>query len=1245
MAGRKVRKLFWIFVSVVSLLMLLIAALPFWFPLALRPIAKRFGATYADYQRVGYQYFQLSGLALTNGAVQIHAENARALVPSVWLWRHFTGSKDKPFLEISSWQYMRGPGKSTRSNAPASVYSTFEDIDKLARTLHKWLPNATLTNGIININNRTVTVPEAVWTNRTLAGDVLLSNQPPFTLKLSTEPSGPWKLTFDWEAQQLHSIVSLQDRGQKLTVDGTGNWLTNHFNLAAEFPARGLFPETASLSADSFDVPPRLLGLAQYSDLTGNLHAGWQTNRFDAQLSATAMPQGTNLPPFHLELRAAGDTNSVQLNLAQISAPGLQAGLPAPATIQFHPPFLLQPTTLNVTADLDVLSQWSGAAAPQQLQGKLSGEAIVYPTWGIPNVSFNLSGSSLATWYITTSNLQVNADLKWPLLQLKSTHIEMDDASQISLTGSYDIKQKTVSDGQVRFSGTFGRQFLPANYSFGSASLTGQFAGPLRELTNSASLEVKHVVAPPFNPMDAEARWSAKGLSFKDAQIKLTAGSSSFQLRGSAELAPRQMRLALTALDLIESNQPALRLEQPANLVFNLSRTNAGLQTNATWSATVENLALTGDNRSFRLAADVNWPERGTLQCDAEGMDAHLLKDFIPQADADARLSDFNFSGGWTNGPVEFQLVSDATLKTREQIPFTANAKLTGGKTGIVIERLSVSSTTQAVCRAEGTLPIYCDPSRSDSILQIDAEAPLKLQFLTDPNSVLWKKIGEASGLQLQQPNLTANLSGTWAAPQGEVKMQVQRIALPSRGHALPSVDNLDLAAVMDRTSARISHCRFEIEKQPVTLTGEIPLGESFWSNLRHQRRLPNWRDATGHLTIDNARIAAFTSYLPEILSAEGTASADIFLERGGNLHGEVSIANARTHPLESIGPVRNIHARALLNGQTIRLENSFAEVGGQQINVEGSLQLNEQLLRTNGLPQFQVHLTGTNVPLARNPNVLLRASLDLAVTNSGSEVPVISGTVNLTNSLYLADLHSLVPEHKASPRQRPPYFSLEAEPWANWRLKLNVHGTGFLRVQTPLFQGKVSTTMNLEGTLKNPLALGQVQIDTGSTIIFPFGILDVKQGLFSLTSQDPYRPTMFVDAGSRRYGYDVKLQVTGPVDQPVIQFSSIPSLTSEEIVLMLTAGQIPAGLGASTTMQQRAAGLGVYVGKNLLADFGLGGTGQERLTVRSGEYVSQTGHPTYDVEYKFTDRWSAIGSYDRFDQYVLDLKWKMYSK
>jgi translocation and assembly module TamB len=1236
MAVRKLRaKILWVFLSVVLLLVLAVAALPLWFPWALRPIAKRYGATYAHYQRLGYARFELTDFALTNGVTRVTANDVKAFVPTVWLWRHFNGRRNEEFLAVQSWKYAAAETKSTHANAPPSVHDIFQTIQNLAATLQNWVPTATLSNGTVLVDKQNVEIAAATWTNGNLTAVVSLTNAPPLTVVASTKQRAPWTVTIASEPESLHSTFSISERDGKLGVTGTVDWLTNRIEVAAEFPPRGFIPETATARADTFAVPARLLGIPGYGDIGGTLRADWQTNRFKVQLAAKASPTTTNLPPLNVELSASGDTNAAELDTVKISAPGFQAGLPAPVAIRFQPPFLSQPTTLSVAADLDQ-QHWFLA------QGRLTGSAIVYPTEKFPRVSFTLTGSGITTTSVTTSNLAIDGEFNWPVLEVKNARVEMDDASRISLAGKYDFAEKVIRDGRLNSSGAFGGQFLPADYSFNSASVAAQFGGPLNAITNSAAVQVKHIIVPGVNPVDLQATWNGDGLNFNTAQVTIKTGQTSLMLRGSARFAREEKSVDLTALELSESNRTELQLQQPVQIIFagaSSSRSNSAAR------LSIGEMSLAGDDRELHLAASVNWPERGSVQCQARGLDARLLKAFIPRTDAEAMLNHLDFAGGWTNGPVSFHLTSDATLKTKEQLPFSASAKLAGGKDGVSIEQLSISSATQIVCRAEGSLPVFFDPTGTNGLMQIDPDKPLKLQALTDPNSVLWEKIAEATGVRLDEPNLTANLEGTWAAPKGQVMMHVRRVELPRGAHPLPAIENVDFLAVMDRATARVERLNFEVEKQPVRVTGQIPLGESFWAGLRHTRRLPDWHEASAHLQIENAQIAPFASLLPQVLSSEGSASADISLEPGGNLHGELSVTNARTHALESIGPVRNIQLLARLDGQHVRLEKATAEIGGQPVSVEGGMEINEQLWRTNGLPPFHVHVTGTNVPLARNPSVLLRADVDLAATNSGKDIPIVSGKVKLRDSLFLADLQTLVPERTASARKRPPYFSVEAEPWAHWHMNVNVQGDHFLRVQTPLFAGTVSTVLTLEGTLKDPLALGQVKIDSGSTVTFPFSSLDVKQGFIVLSSEDPYRPNLFVTAEARRFGYDVKMEATGPVDQPVVQFSSIPGLSSEEIVLMLTTGQIPRGVGATATTQQRAQGLALFVGKNLLSDFGLGGGGQERLTFRSGEEISESGRPTYDIEYKLTGKWSVIGEYDRFDQYNLNVKYKLYSK
>jgi translocation and assembly module TamB len=268
---------------------------------------------------------------------------------------------------------------------------------------------------------------------------------------------------------------------------------------------------------------------------------------------------------------------------------------------------------------------------------------------------------------------------------------------------------------------------------------------------------------------------------------------------------------------------------------------------------------------------------------------------------------------------------------------------------------------------------------------------------------------------------------------------------------------------------------------------------------------------------------------------------------------------------------------------------------------------------------------------------------LDLAITQTNGASALISGTAELRNSFFLRDLHDLIPGSVSAPSKRPPYFSIDVEPLAQWRLAARVTGTRFVRIRSTLFNGEVSANLRLEGTLKEPVALGDIRIDTG-LIRFPFASLDVRQGFVTLSSEDPYRPKITVSAGSKQLGYDVKMDASGYVDAPILQFSSIPPLSSEQLVLMMTAGEMPRGT-ISLTPAQKAQTVAVFFGRDVLTRLGVGGEGEDRLSFQSGQEVSEQGKPTYNIEYKLTKRWSLTGEYDRFNAFNAGLKWRVYSK
>jgi translocation and assembly module TamB len=121
-------------------------------------------------------------------------------------------------------------------------------------------------------------------------------------------------------------------------------------------------------------------------------------------------------------------------------------------------------------------------------------------------------------------------------------------------------------------------------------------------------------------------------------------------------------------------------------------------------------------------------------------------------------------------------------------------------------------------------------------------------------------------------------------------------------------------------------------------------------------------------------------------------------------------------------------------------------------------------------------------------------------------------------------------------------------------------------------------------------------------------------------------------------------MEVHGSASEPIIEFSSNPPLSSEEIVLMLTAGSLPRReVGFSN--QQKAGRLAVFLGKGLWSKISPDDGDEERLIIESGEDISSQGKQTYRIEYKLTDDWSLVGEYDRYNALNAGVKWKIFSR
>ena len=102
----------------------------------------------------------------------------------------------------------------------------------------------------------------------------------------------------------------------------------------------------------------------------------------------------------------------------------------------------------------------------------------------------------------------------------------------------------------------------------------------------------------------------------------------------------------------------------------------------------------------------------------------------------------------------------------------------------------------------------------------------------------------------------------------------------------------------------------------------------------------------------------------------------------------------------------------------------------------------------------------------------------------------------------------------------------------------------------------------------------------------------------------DPYTPTVEMLGSSRRFGYDISVEITGSAYDPQVHFSSSPPLSSEQIMLMVMAGENPDGMFYYSGTQ-RASKLGTYISKGLFASGESGGSFLSSLSLDSGENLS----------------------------------------
>jgi hypothetical protein len=138
-----------------------------------------------------------------------------------------------------------------------------------------------------------------------------------------------------------------------------------------------------------------------------------------------------------------------------------------------------------------------------------------------------------------------------------------------------------------------------------------------------------------------------------------------------------------------------------------------------------------------------------------------------------------------------------------------------------------------------------------------------------------------------------------------------------------------------------------------------------------------------------------------------------------------------------------------------------------------------------------------------------------------------------------------------------------------NMRMDLNIQSGPDLIVRNNIARVVLSTDMDIQGTMANPVPLGIVKVEEGR-VYFSKKKFDITQGTLSFIDPQGGPPKLQLESMVEVQGedrqYTIYLTFTGTLDRIQLELRSVPDLEREDIIFMLVTGKTRDEFYASST-------------------------------------------------------------------------------
>ncbi|MGH7945172.1 MAG: hypothetical protein ACREF9_09205, partial [Opitutaceae bacterium] len=802
------RRVLLILLLLVAGLVVLVVSVPLWLGAAVKLAGQSRGLTFASYERIGYSRFALNNVEYRRANVRVTASRAEAETPLVWWWHRWRGRPE--IITVGEWRV-----EVSRRDAPPATpppdrgwMKLRGQLRRIATQLDRWLPRAATGAGLVRWPGGEISVSSAKWAGRELvAGDVTWRS-----LKADAT------VTFAAD-DQLRVAARLVDGTAALKLDSRGPVANGEFALwdqpatiAARFDATGWLAVEATLQGADWNVPAEKLKLGPaYAAVRGSGKIEWRAQRFITDINVAGEPRpDRSAPPLKLALRGNGDMRAFTIESLQASLPGIDALLSEPVTVERSGRIRESAARFTLEADLAKVPWFSAA-------GVVKGEArLVSGISASPVVEFSVEANDVSARDVALSAVTASGRLDWPRLQILDGAVVGGEGERLAWRGGWDIRGKEIFDASVE--GQIRRQslarWLPKQPEFDAVKLSVKAAGPVARLEHRGTVQASGVKAPSLNALDLVAEWTGRSAAIEAFKIEATAGGSTLVAAGKAGLES----VTLATLDFRQGDSPRLRLTEPA-----VVRWRPQLQ--------IESLRLSGPEGSLDAVATAG--ERGRIEIAARNVSAKWFSDLVAMPGPPWTLSLLGLAGSWDGGPMSFALTASASLEIGEGRTAAVNVAARGDKDGVRIEALRATEADATVVNATGRIPLTVSPGGGE-LVRIEPGGPMLLDATVAPNAAFWQKLAAISGIDLQAPQASAHLTGTWRQPEGNASLRAAKITIdPKRiSRPLPAIEALEIEVTGDRSGMTLRTFSVEIEGQPVRAKGRLPVPEGHWDEL-----------------------------------------------------------------------------------------------------------------------------------------------------------------------------------------------------------------------------------------------------------------------------------------------------------------------------------------------------------------------------------------------------------------------------